>query len=60
MIYEYSFGEGEYWMGTNVTYTCANTSYRLYPDEISVLTCGRDGLWNPDTAPDCGLGEISF
>ena len=60
MTYEYSFDDGEYWMGTNVTYTCADDHYRLYTEQNNVLTCGRDGFWNADTAPDCGLGEISF
>ena len=60
LTYDYSFKEGEYWLDTNVTYTCADDRYRLYPEQNKTLTCGRDGVWNPKTAPDCGLGKISF
>lgn len=61
--YEYSVESNRYFLNTTVNYiSCRADNYELYPEDVTdgktILTCGRNGQWSPETAPACGLSEF--
>ena len=46
-----------FFTGTKVKYTC-ESSHSLKWDEPEVLTCGNDGDWDFNRAPQCAPGKF--